>query len=548
MMNPDEMKNIPPVGETSEEAEDRSVETESRSVEAESRSVESEDRSVQPPTDNADGELFQYETTEKQPHRTKKVRTGLLHKLMPMIVLLSALVVLTGVYFVLRKISPNTTSETGQVNTVKITDFTSTDVKSVYVINNQDEYKLYKKSGSVYKIEGKEDKESSSAYISTAIEKLSAVESVKKIEVQRAKLSEYGLEKPAGRAEIKTAKDSVTLYLGNQATDEDYYYMLLADDPNGTQDTAAVYLVEAETAELLSKTRLYYYDQDISGYDADNDNDKISPIIIGGTKGTAVSVRNEQESSSASEDGTTKVDLSFMMYQPISMPFSTTAMNSILSLLTTLNDCTAVSDDISAAMLEKTGLDHPDYTLHFGNNTMERTILFGKTDGDTIFCMRKDGGVIYTVAKSAVSCLSLSLADMCDVITYTRDVDTVRNIRLTGKQRSYDIKLVGTGDDRVVYVNNKQVDRSSFSEFYAGILGIEVQKEGTKPKGDPYVSIEMTLDDGSKETLNYYVLDERYCYYELNSTGMFCVSREAVDSLLTNAQKLYDNQEIVLAW
>ncbi|MBQ6947310.1 MAG: DUF4340 domain-containing protein, partial [Clostridia bacterium] len=259
----------------------------------------------------------------------------------------------------------------------------------------------------------------------------------------------------------------------------------------------------------------------------------------GGEKGTRVNVYMANGDTG----------LSYVMDDPVNMPFSTSVMDKILGLLTTLNGATPVADDLSQSNLAKFGLDTPQYTLTFANNTNERKIIFGNVTDGKIYCMAQDSLAIYQIDESAVECLRMDVADMCDVITYTRDVDTLNRIVLKSKGKTYDITTSGTGDQRQVKVNNKSVESSIFSEFYAYLLGMEIQIVGEKPAGEPYLSMEITLsEDGSKEVLNYYYVNERYCFYELNGKGMFYVSRQAVDALLENAQKVYDNKEIVAAW
>ncbi len=488
-------------------------------------------------------ELFQYDDPKADKKKAKKdtrVRRGFIRKLMPLFVLLAAVVVLGSAYFVLRSIAPEDNGD-DQVNTVEVLKLNATEVKTVTVKNKADSYVMYKKSGSVYKIEGKEDKPVNEDVISTSIGYLSAIESTKKIMVEGEKLKDYGLASPAATVTLATSKKEVTLYVGNQSAGGEYY-LYLKDDPESKDGKTAVYLMSETQGQVCVADRFYYYETDISGYDASTDAENISPVTIGGEKGTHVNVYMA--------DGET--GLAYVMDDPVNMPFSTSVMDSILGLLTTLNGATPVSDDCSEANLTKLALTPAtaQYTLTFANNTAERTILFGLTDDKgMVYCMRQGDETVYQVDESAIACLGMDVADMCDVITYTRDVDTLNRILIKSAGKTYDITTKGTGDERQVKVNNKTVESSIFSEFYAYLLGMEIQVEGEKPAGEPYLSLEITLaEDGSKEILNYYYVNDRYCFYELNGKGMFYVSRQAVDTLLSNAQKVYDNQEIATAW
>ncbi len=490
-----------------------------------------------------EGELFQYDDPkaakkQKKQQQQQQIRKGFVRKLMPLFILLAAIVVLVGAYFILRSIAPEDNGE-DQVNTIDVVELNATDVKTVSVKNTKDNYIMYKKSGSVYKIEGKEDKPVDEDVISTSIGYLSAIQSTKRIMVSGEELGDYGLAAPSATVTLTTnKKKEITLYLGGKTAGDEYYFSL-KDDPESKDGKTAVYLLSQTQAQVCQADHYYYYKTDISGYNSSTDAENISPINISGSKGTHVNVYMA--------DGDT--GLSYVMDDPVNMPFSTSVMDEILGLLTTLNGAVPVSDDVSQANLDKVGLTQPSYVLTFANNTAERTILFGNTDKEgMVYCMRQGDNVVYQVQESSVKCLQMDVADMCDVITYTRDVDTVSGMLIKSKGKTYDIKTEGTGDERVVHVNNKLVESSIFSEFYAYLLGMEIQIEGEKPEGEPYLSMEVSLKEGGKEVLNYYYVNDRYCFYELDGKGMFYVSRQAVDILLENVQKVYDNEEIATAW
>ena len=488
-----------------------------------------------------ESELFQYDMPEKKKkekkHKDNRLQRGFIRKFMPVFVLLAAALVLTSVYFVLRHISPEDNGD-DDVNTVMAVEINSSDVKTMKVENAKETYTLYKKSGSVYKIEGLEDRPTEDDVISTSIGYLSSIESTKQIMVARDKLGEYGLKSPAASVTLTTSLGETVIHLGNQSAGDEYYFCV-ADDENNTEDKTAVYLMSEVQANVCLADHFYYYTTDISLYDSSEDQENITPVTIGGKKGTKVHVYMS--------DGET--GLAYVMDEPINMPFSSQVMNDILELLTMLNSCTPVSDDVSTDNLAALGLADPEYVLTFANNTIERTILFGIEKDGRIYCMVQGGNAIYQIDAGEVSCLRMDVADMCDVITYTRDVDTLSRIYITSGQKSYDFKTTGTGDERKVTLNNKTVENSIFSEFYSTLLGIEVQIEGEKPAGAPYLSIEITLsEDGSKEVLNYYKVDDRYCYFEMNGKGMFYVKTMDVDFILENAQKVYNNEEIMQAW
>lgn len=487
-----------------------------------------------------EGELFQYDMPQKKQKAKKAgtlLRNSLLRKMMPILILLVAAAVLLSAYFVLRSISPEDNGE-DDINMIKVVDLNVTDVKTVKVKNENDAYTMYKKSGSVYKIEGYEDKPISEDVILASIEYLSAIESSKKIMVANKKLKDYGLEKPAATVTITLASGEVVLHLGNQNAGGDYFFML-EGDAQSSEEKTAVYLMDEVQANVCTADRFYYYDGNLSRFDPSTDKSNITRISVGGKKGTAINVYMTDD----------ELNLAYMLSDPINMPFSTNVMDGILGLLGTLGGATPVGDDLSEANLEKLGLKDPSYILTWENNTDVRSVSFGNEVDGNIYCMTEDMKAIYQIPATSVTMLRTDVADMCSSITYTRDVDTIEDIVVTSGKKAYNIETQGTGENRVVKINDKTVESSIFSEFYATLLGIEVQRQGEKPAGkEPYLKLEITLKDGGKETLFYYEVDERYCFYEMNGKGMFYVKTQDVDNILINVQKVYDNEEIQVVW
>ena len=507
------------------------------------------EENVQTAETAAQNELFQYDVPpkkakEKKAKKDARLRRGFARKFMPVFVLLGAAVVLTGVYLVLRHIRHETNGAT-EVNTIDFVDPAATDIKTVTVHNASDNYKMYKKSGSVYKIEGYEDSPVEEDIISTSIGYLSSIQSTKQIMIDNETLQDFGLKDPSAEVTIETTKETVVLCVGDQSASGDYYFYVEGDEDSNAEQTA-VYLMSQTQANVCAADHFYYYTTDLSEYDSSNDSQNITPVVISGTKATNVKVYMADDDSG----------LSYVIDEPVGMAFSTSVMDEIFSLLTVMNVATPVSDDVSAAALQEMGLDQPSYELTWENNTNERTILFGNTDGEFIYCMEQGGKCVYVIGAENVSVLSMDLADMVDVITYTRDVETIRRMVITGNQKTYDVEIDNSGEQRAVTVNNKTVENSIFSEFYAALLGVEIQRQAEKPQGEPYLSITVYVSEENEngqtsqsvETLNYYYINERYCFYELNGSGMFSVKTADVDDILSNIQKVYDNVEIVTAW
>ncbi len=489
------------------------------------------------PQTEEQSELFQYEGyTPKEKEKKQSVRRPLWHKLIPVFILVGVAVLLGGSVLTMKWLFPSEEDPDRLVNTVTVLDEDAADVSSVKVTNSTDHYTLSKKAGSVYNIVGKEHLTADSGAILEAIELICDIQTTKEMDIPQDKLADYGLDTPQATLEIVTKKQTHTLSLGIKAPSDDYYYARL--------DEGKVFIMEAGQAAVMLDDRFAYYEKDVSRYDSSADKQKISPVVFSGKNATAM----RMESTEAIEDEE-DFSPSYMMVSPIKHAFSNTAMEEVLTLLEALAVATPVSDDVSATELIKYGLTEPNYILTFGNNGEEMTIEFGKTQDGLIYLRRKDEGLIYSLESSYADVLGRNLAGLCDVISYMQDVDNVSAMKVVGMGKTYTIDMTGKRSELAVKVNDKTVNPNLFADFYAHLIGIIVTEEAQKPRGvDPLVTVEVQLEDGSTDVLKYYAANELKCFYEVNGSGVFNVSRLSVEKIMENAQKLYDGEEIIAEW
>lgn len=482
-------------------------------------------------------ELFQYEGyTPKEKAKQVVATRSVWQRLIPVFILVGVAVLLGGAILTMKFLFPSTEDPDRLVNTVTVLDADAADVSSMKVQNAKDSYTLVKKAGSVYNIVGKEHLAADSSAILEAIKKLCDIETTKEMEIATDKLSDYGLDTPQATVELATKKETFALYLGIKAPSDDYYYARLGD--------GKVFIMEAEQAAVLLSDRYAYYETDVSLYDSSADQQKISPVVFGGKNATAM--RMESTEAIVDEEDFSP---SYMMVSPIKHAFSNSAMEEILALLEALAAAEPVCDDIGDASLEKYGLKEPNYLLTFGNNGEEMTIEFGKTQDSFIYLRRKGEGLIYKVQSSYAEVLGRNLAGLCDVISYMQDVDNVSGMKVSGMGKTYTIDMTGKRSELQVRVNGKDVNANLFADFYAHLIGIIVTEEAEKPRGDdPLVTVEVQLEDGGTDVLKYYAVNEMKCFFEVNGSGIFNVSRLSVEKILENAQNLYDGKEIIAEW
>ena len=462
----------------------------------------------------------------------------MIKKLKPVIIMGSVALALIIIYVLLRVFLPSVENSDEKVNSIEIFNFQANSVLSCQIDNKKDSYTILRKVEKTYKIKGKEDCPVDDTSVYDFLEEFSSLSAVKLIEENSEKLDDYGLQEAGATMVVSTKNKNYKIEIGNESTSGSYYFKL-GDNNN-------VYLLDSDFAEKVLNTRNQFYDSSFSKYSSDDEKSLMNITFFGKLRNETVKIKQVATQDEQQEDGI----YTHQIISPISHPYSTAHLSALTGMLSSLSTATVVSDDVSDKSLEKYGLKDPNYAVTYTLTGGDETLLIGKSaQNDQTYVMIKGRKLINKIDDTTIACVKNGLKSMCEPITYQRDVDTISSIRILSDKKNYSIALSGTGENTVAKINGKTVLQENFAEFYAHIISIKAGDVDTMPKNaKALVTLEITTKDGERETVKYYNINERKCLYTLNGEGIFTVDRSSVENIVSNAQKLYNEQPIVQEW
>lgn len=466
----------------------------------------------------------------------------MIKRLRPMLILAGAALVLGILLWVLVAfVLPKDEAGDEKGNSVVLLDTQLTDADSIEIKNNFDSYTLVKHSVGTYYVEGKEGYSVNSESVTGLLKNVGSLTASKKVidQPNEEQLESYGLKNPHGTLKIKKGDEVYSFKIGTTSATGNYYLQM--------QEEPTVYLIPAAVPDVALLARYQFYQNTMIDYSEDNASmETLKKFEISGEK---VDEHLVIEMNVLEED---EVGTSFILTAPFRHSLSSAMQDKMLDLLNTLSTASVVGDDTGAESLKKYGLDQPAYTFSFTMKNKVQTVHFGKVnEAGNQYCYTEGDKFIHSVTEDSAKFLGNSIKDYCEDMIYTRSADTLSAIRVTGNGKTYQINI-GEQDDLGnfhVTINNKVVDSELFSDFYSHILIIGITDMGDKgTETELRVTVEITLKDGTKETMRFYPVSELKCFYEINGAGRFWVSTLNVDKILDNAQKLYDGEVIMTEW
>ncbi|PWM38384.1 MAG: hypothetical protein DBX52_07085 [Clostridiales bacterium] len=465
----------------------------------------------------------------------------MIKRLRPVLILAGVAVVLgLALWILVAFVLPKDETGEDKGNKVVLMEQDFSEADTLEIRNTFDHYTLVKQAIGTYYVDGKKGYNVNSESVTSLLEKLGSLTATKKVidHPSDEQLESYGLKDPKGTVTVSNKGETFIFTLGGTSSSGNYYCQKEGDP--------AVYLIDTSVPDIVLLSRYQFYSDTMISYSEDADQETLTPIVIGGS-GRPQEIRLEMNNLSDDEVGTT-----YIMTTPIYQSFSSTTQDKLFNLLTALTTCSIVGDDTGAEALARYGLDQPVYTLTYTLEGKTEEVHFGNTNESGMqYCYTVGGKFIHSIETSYTEMLGASLKDYCEDMIYTRAVDVISGIRVTGGGKTFTI-AIGDKDDNgdfAVTINNKTVDSDLFSDFYSHILTIGITDLGEKGEAkDPYVTVVFTLRDGTVETMNFYQVSELKCFCELNGSGHFLVSTLNVDRIVENAQKLYNGEVIELEW
>ncbi|MBS4868227.1 MAG: DUF4340 domain-containing protein [Eubacterium sp.] len=449
------------------------------------------------------------------------------------------LLVLSIVYVLVSKANKEQqpTADTNSIADLGTEIIKANEVKSFSLNNGNGTFNFVKK-GDIWTAEGYNN-----LLDYTAVENIASVFNSLYAEqtINDSDLAKYGLSKPSAVATC----NSISVNVGSLSADNKYYYVAINGDNN-------IYMVNANRIAPLK-----YGLNDIVDKSVDKiDSDSIQELSIDYKDRDSILVKYDKDNPIAREYAEKNGLATLVMEKPVDnmlvYPYNLQA--SVLRNLASLN----ISDlaDIKPDSLAKYGLDAPICTIYVADNDNSIKVKVGNfvegTDDSLAYVMVNDRPEVFTMEYRALKpFVTASVADFAEKFVSLYQRSKVKSIVINGnKKYTVDFRTEGDNDFKTVdgiqkdyrntYINNKLVDKDTFTDFYELLIGIGfdniVKKVDTN--GEPALTITFNLVDGSKNEAKYYDYDSNFFVVNKGDESSLLVSKQTVRKVISQAEKL----------
>lgn len=336
-------------------------------------------------------------------------------------------------------------------------------------------------------------------------------------------LDSYGLKDPVGSVEIREMDGTVNrVFVGDQTVKKNGYYLYV-------EGSDAIYVVENAYFDYLGYTRDDFINKQLAMVDQD-DGFTITQFSLSNRARDyeAITVRmrfGEYE------------DNSIYMYEVTEPEYHAgddyKILENVFSYLNPLRAVGVYSLDTSEENLEALGLTQPQYTLSFINEGVEREFKFTQLESGEILGMKADGKVVLEMDPSLAHLLNIQVADVSNAYVLLQDISELSQYTVKVGEESYVFDL-SADDGKLIWVScqGREVDVEEFRDLYS--LGLDIKIVGdvdsTQIPGGPILSITYRCTDSTVHSVDYYDLDGRFGYVELDGAGRFTVRLSAVEA------------------
>lgn len=427
--------------------------------------------------------------------------------------------------------SSNVSSETPKAQVLSLT---SANISEITVATSTENYTLKRKDTDSFVFPDKEGIALDKTNVDSLIVSISDLQAISVTD--SANLADFGLATPSSKVTIKLNDGKTNeLLLGNKSIKGDVYIK--------TNSSNEVFALDSYTAESFTVKKLSFYDKTIpTGLTAEN---FVSVKIERATADTISIIKTNQPVSS---DLVSAGQVSYVLEKPITSELDVyTFSEDIIKNLTNLSIIDTISDDFSIANLKKYSLDAPKYTLNYSFDKNNITLLIGNLNSDgNYYCIRKGTELIYTISKTNLSFLDITVTKIASKLQYSTNIKDVNSVKIEGQGKSYTFTIIGSETDNMqVKYNDKELVAEDFRTLYQNIIGIYQNGLATnKPKVKAEITITFTLKNGKADVLNYIPYDFMNYYFTINGEGVFTVSKDSVLKVLTNAEKYINGEKI----
>ncbi|MBQ4136822.1 MAG: DUF4340 domain-containing protein [Clostridia bacterium] len=207
--------------------------------------------------------------------------------------------------------------------------------------------------------------------------------------------------------------------------------------------------------------------------------------------------------------------------------------------------------------LTEYGLDKPKYDLYFEYMGIPTNIIFSeKNKAGNYYAYSPIFDLITEVEGAKADWLDWGLIDWIERPLFQMNISAVDSIELVSGETKYKFTLEsdenGLKAVREEYRGRDVENIDNFKKFYQTILMTSLQdyvnqteeELASLVEGGEYLSMNITLTDGSVKEYKFYPYETRRSYYTVNGKGDFYILRDRMVKILDDAQKVMTGEQI----
>lgn len=361
--------------------------------------------------------------------------------------------------------------------------------------------------------------EISTAYLTAIWDVLTQIEASGRVEPE-VDTSEAGFDTPTVKINYCSKSETTTsIEAGRYSKVRDAYYVRRIDSDSD------VYLVDAETVEMIVNAKQEFYVKTLLDFWSEDDYDRLTSVEVTGHDADFLDIKIEADNTW------------FHMSQPINYicdykTLKTTFLDNVMRLKGT----EYVSDSIDETM----GFDDPRYVINYVYDGKEIQVLVGNSENGMSYICRVDQGIVFQIDDIQLEFLKKDYREYIGDSCYSRYINFVDSFSIEYKENTEEFDLENAADysDKWLALHNgKTYDYEEFIGLYNAVMGVPrkgtIQKEYEETNPEERVTLYVKLKSGDTDTVRFMKINSREYKVVVNDDSYFTASAAGVEEILT---------------